>query len=153
MLRCLRPHLYEYRDKDAVSHLFRMAASLDSMVVGEPQILGQVKEAFAVARAAGTVAGQLDHLLQSAFAAAKKARSRDGHRLEFGFHCFGGRGHGAQDFRLAARAHGFPGGRGQDERAGGAAPGAAGRGSDPGDATAPRSARAAWPRSFKAVPA
>jgi glutamyl-tRNA reductase len=55
--------------------LFRVAASLDSMVVGEPQILGQVKEAFAVARAAGTVAGQLEHLLQSAFAAAKKVRT------------------------------------------------------------------------------
>jgi len=72
------PHLYEYRDQDAVSHLFRMAASLDSMVVGEPQILGQVKEAFAVARASGTVAGQLEHLLQSAFAAAKRARSETG---------------------------------------------------------------------------
>ena len=55
-----------------------MAASLDSMVVGEPQILGQVKEAFAVARAAGTVSGQLEHLLQSAFAAAKRARSETG---------------------------------------------------------------------------
>ncbi len=74
----LGPHLYEYRDKEAVSHLFRMAASLDSMVVGEPQILGQVKEAFAVARAAGTVSGQLEHLLQSAFAAAKKARTETG---------------------------------------------------------------------------
>ncbi len=74
----LEPHLYEYRDKEAVNHLFRMAASLDSMVVGEPQILGQVKEAFAMARAAGTVAGQLEHLLQSAFAAAKKARSETG---------------------------------------------------------------------------
>jgi len=74
----LGPHLYEYRDKEAVSHLFRMAASLDSMVVGEPQILGQVKEAFAVARAAGTVSGQLEHLLQSAFAAAKRARSETG---------------------------------------------------------------------------
>jgi glutamyl-tRNA reductase len=74
----LGPHLYEYRDKEAVGHLFRMAASLDSMVVGEPQILGQVKEAFAVARAAGTVAGQLEQLLQGAFAAAKKARSETG---------------------------------------------------------------------------
>ncbi len=72
----LEPHLFEYHDKEAVSHLFRMAASLDSMVVGEPQILGQVKEAFAAARAAvGTVAGQLEYLMQSAFAAAKKARS------------------------------------------------------------------------------
>ncbi len=74
----LSPHLYEYRDKEAVSHLFRMAASLDSMVVGEPQILGQVKEAFAAARAAGTVAGHLEQLLQGAFAAAKKARSETG---------------------------------------------------------------------------
>jgi len=74
----LSPHIYEYRDQEAVGHLFRMAASLDSMVVGEPQILGQVKEAFAVAKASGTVAGQLEHLLQSAFAAAKKARSETG---------------------------------------------------------------------------
>ncbi len=74
----LTPHLYTYRDKEAVGHLFRMAASLDSMVVGEPQILGQVKEAFAVARAAGTVSSQLEHLLQSAFAAAKKARNETG---------------------------------------------------------------------------
>jgi glutamyl-tRNA reductase len=71
----LAPHLYEHRDQEAVRHLFRVAASLDSMVVGEPQILGQVKEAFAVARAAGTVGGQLEHLLQSTFAAAKKVRS------------------------------------------------------------------------------
>jgi glutamyl-tRNA reductase len=71
----LEPHIYQERDQEAVRHLFRVAASLDSMVVGEPQILGQVKEAFAVARAAGTVAGQLEHLLQSAFAAAKKVRT------------------------------------------------------------------------------
>jgi glutamyl-tRNA reductase len=71
----LAPHLYEHRDHEAVAHLFRVAASLDSMVVGEPQILGQVKEAFATARASGTVGGQLEHLLQCTFAAAKKVRS------------------------------------------------------------------------------
>src|SRR5208337_1028235 len=71
----LAPHLYEHRDQEAVRHLFRVAASLDSMVVGEPQILGQVKEAFAVARASGAVGGQLEHLLQSAFAAAKRVRT------------------------------------------------------------------------------
>ena len=71
----LGPHIYEHRDQEAVRHLFRVAASLDSMVVGEPQILGQVKEAFATARAAGTVSGQLEHLLQSAFAAAKRVRT------------------------------------------------------------------------------
>jgi glutamyl-tRNA reductase len=74
----LAPHIYEHRDQEAVRHLFRMAASLDSMVVGEPQILGQVKEAFAIAKLSGTIAGQLEHLLQSAFAAAKKARSETG---------------------------------------------------------------------------
>ena len=40
-------HLYEYREREAVRHLFRVTSSLDSMVVGEPQILGQVKEAYA----------------------------------------------------------------------------------------------------------
>ena len=71
----LAPHIYQHRDQQAVRHLFRVASSLDSMVVGEPQILGQVKEAFATARAAGTVSGQLEHLLQSAFAAAKRVRT------------------------------------------------------------------------------
>jgi glutamyl-tRNA reductase len=74
-LAVLRPHIYEYRDREAIRHLFRVAASLDSMVVGEPQILGQVKEAYAVAREAGTVSTQLEALLQSAFAAAKKVRT------------------------------------------------------------------------------
>ncbi|HVC45832.1 MAG TPA: glutamyl-tRNA reductase [Terracidiphilus sp.] len=71
----LTPHLYLHRDQEAVRHLFRVAASLDSMVVGEPQILGQVKDAFAVARSSGTISTQLDHLLQSAFAAAKRVRT------------------------------------------------------------------------------
>lgn len=71
----LAPHIYQHQGQEAVRHLFRVAASLDSMVVGEPQILGQVKEAFAVARASGTVGGDLEHLLQSAFAAAKRVRS------------------------------------------------------------------------------
>ncbi|MBZ5567857.1 MAG: glutamyl-tRNA reductase [Acidobacteriia bacterium] len=68
-------HLYEYLDKDAIRHLFRVTASLDSMVVGEPQVLGQVKEAYAVARAVGTVNAQLDALVTRAFAVAKKVRT------------------------------------------------------------------------------
>ena len=71
----LRPHLYQYRDAEAVRHLFRVASSLDSMVVGEPQILGQVKESYTVARTLGAVRTQLDRLLQSAFSAAKKVRT------------------------------------------------------------------------------
>src|SRR6201997_681742 len=69
------PHLYEYREQDAVRHVFRVASSLDSMVVGEPQILGQVKEAYATARAVGTVRAQLDQLLTRAFAVAKRIRT------------------------------------------------------------------------------
>ena len=56
-------------------HLFRVASSLDSMVVGEAQILGQVKEAYATARAVGAVRGQLDQLFSRAFAVAKRVRS------------------------------------------------------------------------------
>jgi glutamyl-tRNA reductase len=69
------PHLYEKRENDAIQHIFRVASSLDSMVVGEPQILGQVKEAYAVARAVGAVNSQLDALMTRAFAVAKKVRT------------------------------------------------------------------------------
>jgi glutamyl-tRNA reductase len=68
-------HLYEFREKDAVRHLFRVASSLDSMVVGEAQILGQVKEAYATARAVGSVRSQLDQLFTRAFAVAKRVRT------------------------------------------------------------------------------
>ncbi|HTV07143.1 MAG TPA: glutamyl-tRNA reductase [Acidobacteriaceae bacterium] len=73
--KTLEPHLYEYRDSEAVRHLFRVASSLDSMVVGEPQILGQVKESYSAARSVGAVGPALERLLQSAFTAAKKVRS------------------------------------------------------------------------------
>jgi len=68
-------HLYEFQEDEAIRHIFRVAASLDSMVVGEPQILGQVKEAYATARAVGAVRTQLDHLLTRAFAVAKRVRT------------------------------------------------------------------------------
>src|SRR6266852_1564848 len=68
-------HLYEYREQDAIRHVFRVAASLDSMVLGEPQILGQVKEAYATARAVGAVRAQLDQFLTRAFAVAKRVRT------------------------------------------------------------------------------
>ncbi|MGI4853725.1 MAG: glutamyl-tRNA reductase [Janthinobacterium lividum] len=71
----LNPHLYEYVGQDAVRHLFRVASSLDSMVVGEPQILGQVKESYTVAREVGGVSTTLERLLQSAFTVAKKVRT------------------------------------------------------------------------------
>jgi glutamyl-tRNA reductase len=71
----LDAHLYEFREKDAVRHVFRVASSLDSMVLGEAQILGQVKEAYATARAVGAVRGQLDQLFSRAFAVAKRVRT------------------------------------------------------------------------------
>src|SRR5271167_4577150 len=71
----LEPHLYEYHEHDAIRHLFRVTSSLDSMVVGEAQILGQVKEAYATARAVGAVRGQLDQLFSRAFAVAKRVRT------------------------------------------------------------------------------
>ena len=71
----IQPHLYEFREREAVRHLFRVASSLDSMVVGEPQILGQVKESYTIAREVGAVSSQLDTLLQRAFTVAKKVRS------------------------------------------------------------------------------
>jgi glutamyl-tRNA reductase len=71
----LQPHLYEHRDREAVRHLFRVASSLDSMVVGEPQILGQVKESYTIAREVGAVQSTLEALLQRTFTVAKKVRN------------------------------------------------------------------------------
>jgi glutamyl-tRNA reductase len=72
------PHLYRHEGRDAIHHLFRVASSLDSMVVGEPQILGQLKAAYTVAKDAGCVCGWLDGLLTRAFGVAKRVRSETG---------------------------------------------------------------------------
>ena len=74
----IRPHLYHYYDREAINHLFRVAASLDSMVVGEPQILGQLKTAYAVAKAHGAMGGMLEAVLTRAFGVAKRVRSETG---------------------------------------------------------------------------
>ncbi len=71
----LRPHLYQYEDREAVRHLFRVASSLDSMVLGEPQILGQVKASYTVARSVGAVQSSLERLLQATFTVAKRVRT------------------------------------------------------------------------------
>ncbi|MCF8096587.1 MAG: glutamyl-tRNA reductase [Desulfarculaceae bacterium] len=68
-------HLYRYQGADAVRHLFRVASSLDSMVVGEPQILGQIKEAYRTATDAGTTRTVLNRLLHKTFQVAKRVRS------------------------------------------------------------------------------
>jgi len=69
------PYLYHYEDSEAIRHLFRVAASLDSMVIGEPQILGQLKSAYALAKEHGALSGFLDSLLTRAFNVAKRVRS------------------------------------------------------------------------------
>lgn len=67
--------LYQYIDDSAVRHLYRVSASLDSMIVGEAQILGQVKKAYQRAIEVGSVGSHLHHIFQSAFNVAKKVRA------------------------------------------------------------------------------
>ena len=67
--------LYTHEEAEAIRHAFRVASSLDSMMIGEPQILGQVKDAFALAQACETVGPTLHTLFTQAFAVAKKVRS------------------------------------------------------------------------------
>jgi len=78
----VEPVLYTHLDGDAVHHGFRVAASLDSMMLGEPQILGQVKDGFALAQSCETVGPTLHTLFTQAFAVAKKVRTE----TEIGHH-------------------------------------------------------------------
>jgi len=70
--------LYRYEGGEAIRHLFRVAASVDSMIVGEPQILGQLKAAYAAAKAQGAVNSLLESVLTRAFSVAKRVRSETG---------------------------------------------------------------------------
>jgi glutamyl-tRNA reductase len=72
------PCLYRHEGSDAIQHLFRVASSLDSMVVGEPQILGQLKAAYAAAKMCGSLCGWLEALMTRAFGVAKRVRSETG---------------------------------------------------------------------------
>jgi glutamyl-tRNA reductase len=74
----LTQHCYIKVGDEAILHLFKVAASLDSMVVGEPQILGQLKSAVQAARQANTLGSKLNHLSSRAFAIAKKVRHETG---------------------------------------------------------------------------
>lgn len=71
----LRACTYVHHDYDAVRHMMRVAAGLDSLVLGEPQILGQMKSAYAVAREAGSVGPLLGRLFQATFSTAKTVRT------------------------------------------------------------------------------
>jgi glutamyl-tRNA reductase len=74
----LEPHIYQIADLEAARHLFRVASGLDSLVVGEPQILGQVKEAHGAARQAATAGPLLNRLFHSCFAVGKRVRTETG---------------------------------------------------------------------------
>lgn len=74
----LDTHLYARTDAEAVRHLFRVAAGLDSLVVGEPQILGQVKDAYETATEQQVTGSTLNKLFHAAFAAAKRVRTETG---------------------------------------------------------------------------
>jgi glutamyl-tRNA reductase len=69
-------HLYHYTDNQAVAHLMRVASGLDSLILGEPQILGQVKQSYMEAKRAGTINSHFDKLFQTTFAVAKQVRSQ-----------------------------------------------------------------------------
>lgn len=74
-LEAISPYIYAYMDSDAVQHILRVASGLDSLVLGEPQILGQIKEAYMTANAAGSMGAQLNRLFQHTFAVAKQVRT------------------------------------------------------------------------------
>lgn len=74
----LEAHLYQHTDDQAIRHLFRVTSSLDSMVVGEPQVLGQVRRAYSIALEAGTAGRILNRLIHHAFRVAKRVRTETG---------------------------------------------------------------------------
>jgi len=71
----LKAATYCHRDEEAAKHMMRVASGLDSLVLGEPQILGQLKDAHARARSLGTMGGSLDRLFQHTFSVAKRVRT------------------------------------------------------------------------------
>lgn len=74
----IQPHLYQHTDDEAIRHIFRVTSSLDSMVVGEPQVLGQVRRAYSIALEAGTAGRILNRLVHHAFRVAKRVRTETG---------------------------------------------------------------------------
>jgi glutamyl-tRNA reductase len=71
----LAPYIYQHSDQEVARHLFRVASGLDSMVLGEPQILGQLKDSYDQARGGKTVSSILDRLFQHSFSVAKRVRT------------------------------------------------------------------------------
>ena len=68
-------HIYDLVDLDVARHLFRVTAGLDSMILGEPQIFGQLKSAYAVAAHSGSISSELGRIFPQVFATAKRVRA------------------------------------------------------------------------------
>ena len=84
----LSNHVYRYENAQAVTHLMRVASGLDSLMLGEPQILGQVKTALSLAKEANTVSSELNRIFEYAFYAAKRVRSETAvgsHAISMGY--------------------------------------------------------------------
>lgn len=81
-LRDIQRYAFHVSDREAIRHIFRVACGLDSLILGEPQILGQMKQAYRLAKEAHTVRSALDRLFQQAFSVAKQVR----HHTEIGVH-------------------------------------------------------------------
>ncbi len=71
----LQEHIYQYQDFSAIEHLMRVSVGLDSLVLGEPQILGQIKQAYSQAKSNGAIGAMLERLFQKCFAVAKQVRT------------------------------------------------------------------------------
>ena len=112
----LAASIYVHLGPEAVRHLFRVAASLDSMVLGEPQILGQVKEAYRLATEYQATGPILNRLLHKTFSVAKRVRTETGigdHAVSVSYAAVEP---GPEDLRRAHRHDGAPGGRRRDGR-------------------------------------
>ena len=148
----LAPHLYRLEGEAAVRHAFRVAASLDSMVIGEPQILGQVKEAYQAGGGGGHPGLRPERAAQPLARRGEARAHGDRHRPQRGLGLPRRGGAGAQDLRRPARQERAAGRRGQDERAG-RAPAGAGRRARHGARRAHvREGRASWPPRWAAGP-
>ena len=101
----LGPQLYRYEGREAIHHLFRVASSLDSMVVGEPQILGQLKTAYDAAKDCGAVCGWLDGVVCARLQRGQARALRDRHRPDGGLCQLCRRGTRPQDLRIAQQPH------------------------------------------------
>ncbi len=112
------PYLYRHDGSDAIRHLFRVASSLDSMIVGEPQILGQLKSAYARAKECGAASGFLDTVMTPGLQRRQARALGNRYRAERGFGELRRGGIGARNLRIASGQARIAGRRREDGRVG-----------------------------------